>query len=198
MQYQDAYKIAEHITVRLAPHCEDERCLVAGSIRRKKAECGDIEIVCQPKATMTQSLFPEADYMRQDPMFRETVLELGKPIKGNPAGRMMQIELPQVIMLDLFMPQPDDFFRQFAIRTGSSQYSQNVIAIGWRKLGWVGTPDGLRKEEQSTPKENYFTGIKKITWTCSVSNPQLPPEWKSEEEFFEWLKVPFIIPEKRF
>ena len=39
----------------LKPFCAEKRCRVAGSVRRLKAECGDIEIVCIP---MTIKVFP--------------------------------------------------------------------------------------------------------------------------------------------
>lgn len=77
--------------------------------------------------------------------FVELVKSLGRVIKGKPDGRYMQIELPQRINLDLFMPEADDYFRQYAIRTGSAEYAAYTIAGGWRKIGWCGSDQGLRK-----------------------------------------------------
>ena len=47
MNLQQAQQIAERIKSELAPHCD--RIEIAGSIRRKKPEVKDIEIVCIPK-----------------------------------------------------------------------------------------------------------------------------------------------------
>lgn len=195
MQYPDAVRIAEDIRQQLEAHCEVGRCFIAGSIRRKKADIGDIEIVCQPKKEQVKDLFGNAIAVSSILSFKKTLNEFGKWIKGTTDGRMMQIELPyDGLMLDLFMPQPKDFFRQFAIRTGSREYSQHIIATGWKKLGWVGTHDGLRLQEQCV--ETFVND--KSKWKCPVSNPTLPPEWKDEREFFEWLRVPYLVPEKRF
>lgn len=123
-------------------------------------------------------------------------------MKGKPDGRMMQIELKnpydgvRTIMLDLFMPQPHDYYRQFAIRTGSSDYSAKVIATGWNKIGWVGTSEGLRAETECVGSKDPSTG--KVKWRCMAKNPTLPPAWQTEQEFFSWLGVQFVPPSIRF
>ncbi|MCX6753734.1 MAG: hypothetical protein NTV03_01615, partial [Candidatus Nomurabacteria bacterium] len=43
----EAMRIAEALLEELKPHCA--RIAVAGSVRRKKADCGDIELVAIPK-----------------------------------------------------------------------------------------------------------------------------------------------------
>lgn len=184
------------------PYCE--RLNIAGSVRRGKQEVHDIEIVCQPKKVKVGMVDLFGEDTRKEEVtadFVKTVRELGKVIKGKPDGRMMQIELknpfdgPYFIMLDLFMPQPHDYFRQYAIRTGSADYSHKVIAKGWLRLGWVGTSDGLRLESECIGNK---TPEGKIKWTCVVSDPKLPPAWQSEKEFFEWLGIQFIPPGIRF
>ena len=45
--HAEAQAIAQEVVEQLRPHCE--RIVVAGSIRRKKSEVGDIEIVAIPK-----------------------------------------------------------------------------------------------------------------------------------------------------
>ena len=47
MEYKNALKIAELLTAKMSDY--SERILIAGSIRRKKAECRDIEIIAVPK-----------------------------------------------------------------------------------------------------------------------------------------------------
>ena len=101
------------------------------------------------------------------------------------------LSAPQYVQLDLFIPQPDDYYRQLAIRTGSADYSARVIAYGWRKIGWVGTSDGLRKEEQVEKRGEQ--------WICSLPEHEVikPPVWASEQDFFNWLKVEYIEPQFR-
>ena len=200
---EKAKKIAIQAGEKIKPFCD--RINIAGSIRRGKSEVHDIELVCQPKKVKVGSVDLFGEDTRKEEVhaeFVKTVMSLGKVIKGKPDGRMMQIELhnpfdgARTIMLDLFMPQPADYYRQFAIRTGSADYSAKVIAEGWRRKGFVGTSDGLRMEEQCVGSKDPKT--MKVKWRCIVDNPELPPAWQSEEEFFSWLGVQYIPPAIRY
>jgi DNA polymerase/3'-5' exonuclease PolX len=87
--------------------------------------------------------------------------------------------------------QADDFYRQLAIRTGSAEYSRFIIAVGWRKKGWVGSEEGLILESEATMKNG------KYKLSVPAHQRTLPPVWQSEEEFFNWLGVPCLQPERR-
>jgi DNA polymerase/3'-5' exonuclease PolX len=189
-----ARSIADKILGQLQPYCEV--ILIAGSIRREKMEVKDIEIVCVPKRVLKGGMDLFGEDTRTTvihPDFTRTVQGLGEILKGRTDGRMMKIKLKEKIELDLFMPQPIDFWRQFAIRTGSSDYSAKVIAAAWVKNGWCGTSDGLRlqKECEPTIKDG------KTTWKCVADKPTLPPVWESEKEFFQWLGVTYVHPKMR-
>ena len=142
--------------------------------------------------------------------FIEMVNSLGKIIKGNASGKYMQIELPihhspltihhsplithhspLTINLDLFMPDDFDYYRQYAIRTGSAEYAAKVIAAGWKKIGWCGSDKGLRKIEDCI---NMPGPDGKSKWRCIKKDAELPPVWQSEEEFFRWIKVLYEKP----
>lgn len=188
MEISKAQKIAQDIVDKLTPHCD--KINIAGSIRRKKADVGDIEIVALPKTIETADGFFDVKSLRS-PEFVKVASGLGKIDKGDLSeGRMVQIELEQGIMLDLFIPQKDDYYRQYAIRTGSAKFSGDVIASGWKKKGWCGTEDGMRLQSQC--KE-----VAKNKWKCIVDEPTLPPVWSSEEEFFQWLNVKWVEPKQR-
>lgn len=182
-----AQKISTEIIEKLAPYCLPGKCLVAGSTRRKCSEVNDIEIVLlrNPKYV--------ADFKH--------LVDSWKYIKGESIGRMAQRYYKASFdeydrKIDIFMPQPNDFWRQFAIRTGSMNFSHNIIANAWTKLGWVGTESGLRRESEC---KWMYTDIRrtKKKWKCVVKSPTLPPAWESEEEFFHWLGIPYVEPEKR-
>ncbi|QMW06334.1 hypothetical protein H3H32_16310 [Spirosoma foliorum] len=190
MDLSKAQRIAEDLVVLLEDLCD--KIHIAGSIRRLKPQVKDIEIVCQPK------LFQETDFSlfggksqpaQIIPAFRRMVGMLGTPIKGKPDGRHMQIDLPSGIKLDLFMPVGTDYYRQFAIRTGSAEYSAKHIAGSWKKKGWCGTHDGLRLINDC---EETKSG-----WKVVRPNPTLPPAWQSEKEFFDWLGEKWIAPKNR-
>lgn len=193
MKHDQAFKIAVAICERLRPYCEPMRLRIAGSIRRKKPEVKDIEIVCLPKIVTVQTpdLFGGSNRQEIHSEFVHIVCEgLGRVVKGQPTGRYMQIETPEGINLDLFIPQQSDYFRQFAIRTGSADYSARVIAGGWVRAGWVGTEHGLRRADECRR-------IADTKWECTSNNPTLPPVWESEEDFFTFIGVDCIAPEKR-
>jgi hypothetical protein len=189
IELDKAKKLADSLVFQLEDYCE--KIYVAGSIRRLKPEVKDIELVVLPKkfSPTDFSLFGGVAQPAQvSPAFRRTVESFGNVIKGKPDGKYMQIEMPRIV-LDLFMPSRVDFYRQFAIRTGSADYSARVIAGGWKRKGWCGTPDGLRLITDCEEKNS--------TWKCVNPNPQLPPVWESEREFFDWLEVKWVAPEKR-
>lgn len=193
MELTQAKIIAENIEWKLKPFCD--RINIAGSVRRENPDVGDIEIVCLPKWEESKDMFGNVEYRMRSPYLQELAeVKLGKVIKGKADGRYMQIELPEGINLDLFMPEPNDYYRQLAIRTGSSDYSWKVIATGWKNNGWVGTENGLRKMSECIEKK-LTDG--KSTWSCHIGSPSLPPIWKSEEEFFEWIGVNWIEPKFR-
>lgn len=120
----DALNIAERVLEELRPHCV--RCEIAGSIRRKKAEVKDIEIVAIPK-----------DY--QVGLFESgiaTVVNKWQKVKGELPCKYTQRILPEGIKLDLFFAEPENWGLIFAIRTGSADYSHKVLAAGWVKAGY--------------------------------------------------------------
>lgn len=130
--------------------------------------------------------------------FIKAISEVGKLEAGNAeTGRYLKIRPNNLdINLDLFIPNDNDYFRQFAIRTGSKDYANRVIAGGWLRLGWCGSDKGLRKivdciNEKKSPTD-------KNQWKCVNSNAERPPVWQSEKDFFKWLNVEWIPPEARF
>ena len=183
---------SKRIVEILEPHCSVIN--IAGSIRRKKTEVKDIEIVAIPKKIfIPYDLFekergysvPIAGFVNALTQFTDTV------VKGKPDGRYMQIKVKGDETLDLFMPQEEDYFRQFAIRTGSADFSQKVIAAAWVRNGWVGTHNGLRK------RIDCVQTLDSSTWNLSNPEPELPPIWDSEQDFFKWLQIDYVKPENR-
>ena len=190
MELQRALLIAEEIERNLSPYCE--KINIAGSCRRgDRSLVKDIEIVCLPKAHLFKPLFGEDIVRGRSKQFIEIAKELGEVVKGSPLdGKYVHVNLKQGIMLDLFMPESRDYYRQYAIRTGSADYSFKVLAAGWRRKGWCGTPDGLRRVRDC--KE-----VKKSVWKCINPQAELPPVWQSEHEFFDWIGVRWIKPSLR-
>jgi len=124
MKYAEALKIAEQIKSLLAPHCE--RIEIAGSIRRRKLEVKDIEIVAIPKP-YDIGLFESGI---------ATVVNRWEKVKGELPCKYTQRILPEGIKLDLFFAEKDNWGLIYAIRTGSAEYSHRVLATGWVRKGY--------------------------------------------------------------
>ncbi len=127
MRYEDAIIIAERIKSELAPYCE--RLEIAGSIRRKKPEVKDIEIVAIPKPY-------EIDMFESN---LAIAVNQWEKVKGNlqyGKCKYTQRILPDGIKLDLFFAEPGNWGLIYAIRTGSADYSHRVLASGWVKRGY--------------------------------------------------------------
>lgn len=186
MKYEQAIKIAESYRENLLPYCK--RIDIAGSVRRERPLAGDIELLLMPDLSqvgepVSVDLFETVTI----PKLFEVLKRMGDGThKCEPDSRQVKILLPQDIMLDIYIPQAHDYFRQLAIRTGNWVYARNVIAAGWVRCGWVGTRDGLRRRDQC-----HKVGNK---WVTFAPSPELPPVWESEEAFFKFIDAPFISP----
>ena len=124
MKYNEALLIAEKVKSLLAPHCE--RVEIAGSIRRRKPEVKDIEIVAIPKP-FDVGLFESGI---------ATVVNQWPKVKGSLPCKYTQRRLPEGIKLDLFFATKENWGMIFAIRTGSADYSHKVLARKWASLGY--------------------------------------------------------------
>lgn len=106
----------------LEPACE--RILIAGSIRREKAEIGDIEIVLIPKREPIENIFGDVvDYRSLLDML--LIHELDLPIiKDGPKYKQV---IWQGMQADLFIASPATWGCIATIRTGSADFTQWLV-----------------------------------------------------------------------
>jgi DNA polymerase/3'-5' exonuclease PolX len=149
MKLHQAKQIAERIKSELSPHCE--RIEIAGSIRRQKPEVKDIEIVCIPKPYDT-GLFESGI---------ATVINQWQKVKGELPCKYTQRILPDGIKVDIFFAEPGNWGLIYAIRTGSAEYSHNVLATGWVKKGYNSKDGYLHKngKDIAVPEEETLFKI---------------------------------------
>jgi len=160
MEYHYALELAEKYKAMLAPHCE--RIEIAGSIRRMKVECRDIELVAIPKPYEI-GLFASGI---------ATVVNQWQKVKGELPCYYTQRLLPEGIKLDLFFAEPGNFGFQYAIRTGSAEYSHNVLGFGWTYAGYFAEHGYL-----------YKLGVKH--------------EIREESDLFDLIGIPYVEPTMR-
>lgn len=157
MILEEALLIAERIKAEMAPHCE--RLEIAGSIRRKKPEVKDIEIVAIAK--------PYEIDMFEDGL--ASVVNKWEKVKGNMQYgkcKYTQRILPDGIKLDLFFAEPGNWGLIYAIRTGSADYSHRVLASGWVKRGYKSIEGYIHSGERKieTPEEEDLFRISNVEW----------------------------------
>ena len=133
MKYEDAIVIAKRIKAELAPHCD--RIEIAGSIRRKKPEVGDIEIVCIPKP-YNVDLFESGI---------ATVINKWEKVKGELPCKYTQRLLPDGTKVDIFTATRDNWGLILAIRTGSAEFSHLVLCSNWARKGYKSVKGYLTK-----------------------------------------------------
>jgi len=142
----DAQRVADKLAARLAPACE--RIEVAGSIRRGKAEVGDIELVAIPRfearAVAAQiGLFDSDVPTEQANLLDEelaVMLDLGMIWRHPPRGWdappawgerykkcWLQLRPGQMAQVDLFLADARNWGAIFAIRTGPHDFSAALV-----------------------------------------------------------------------
>jgi len=162
MKLAEALDLAHKAVGELRPYCH--RIEIAGSIRRKKPQVGDIELVCIP---MGAKLFRFVDAVNKWPR-----------IKGLPTGKYTQREY-HGIKIDLFICNPKTWACNFAIRTGSAEFSHG-LAIRAREIGLCFKNAQL--------------------WRMSFDEPRLSPlsTYINEEvDVFTALRIKWVEPENR-
>src|SRR2546430_12519050 len=113
----EATRIADAVVADLEPHCE--RVAIAGSLRRQKAEVGDLELVAIPKMVLgglwgTEEQNALWTHLQTSGAYRF--------LKGNRSdARMHQLSLVvhAGVQLDLFLAQTDNWGWIYLLRTGS-------------------------------------------------------------------------------
>lgn len=171
---------AERLVDELRPVCT--RIEVAGSIRRLKPLCSDIELVCVPsfhELANPDSLFAEPErmnaldeYVTTHPHFGYRLDKLGRVANGPRYKRLMVGD----VALDLFsVLEPAQFGVIMVIRTGDADFSKRCVTPTPR--GWL--PSDCRVRDGAV-------------WRGDEMIPM--PE---EEDFFRLLGRPVERPESR-
>jgi len=161
MELVKARGIAEKYMEQLRPHCF--RIEIAGSIRREKPEVKDIEIVAIPRPYESIGIFQTGI---------ATVVNQWPKVKGELPCKYTQRLLPEGIKLDLFFANKNNWGLIFAIRTGSAEYSHQILAKGW-----------VAKGCKSIRGHLYYHGH-----TVQTSE---------EEDIFKLIGIPWTEPSKR-
>lgn len=144
---------AKEIVKRISPYCANIE--IAGSIRRKCSDVGDIEIVAIP-------LMPKLRELRDI-----VNVEWGRPEIGKFPSRYTRIR--SIMQIDFFWPSPQTWGMTYFIRTGSAEFVRGALSH-WKAI----THGGYSKDcvlhladdtTRPTPEEtDVFTALE-WKWT---------------------------------
>ena len=184
-----AEAFAEAAREILAPFCD--RLEVGGSIRRRKADIGDVELVAIPKTAPAQvdlfgTITSERDLLHErcEELLRAGVFahrpdKNGHPAFGHKFKRLLFTHDGDTFPLDLFAVPPAEWGVAFTIRTGSSGFTHRLVMS--RLYGGM-MPAGMREHGNAiwdggrlvpTPEEADVFAALCLAW--------LPPELRTDD-----------------
>ena len=161
-----AKEVANELKQMLEPCCN--RIAIAGSIRRRKPEVGDIELLVIPRANYLDKLLH--DLMMQN-VLAMRLNKRGQRAYG-PKNKLM-VHLPSGIGLDIFSTTEECWPVALVIRTGGAETNKRIAMAAINK-GWHLKAYG---SGFSTPQGNII---------CN-----------SEREVFELVELPYQEPWER-
>lgn len=176
MNLKTADSYAAKITEWLQPFCE--KIALAGSIRRRRPECGDVDLVCIPKTTQEIDLLGNVistknlllselvRYVRATP-----TAYWSKACEPQPTATNLLLHLPKC-QLDVWCASEANFATRLICRTGSKDHN---VWIAQRTIRFGGHWDSY----------NHLRLGSQII---------LP---KTETELYAALDLPFVEPENR-
>jgi DNA polymerase/3'-5' exonuclease PolX len=167
MDYLEARALAEKVCHQLVPYCE--KIKIAGSIRRKKSQVSDIDIVCIPKTKPVKDLFGMISHHERDPGFINVVNQWDK-LKGDATGKYMQ-RMVEGHKLEIACATPDNWGNILLIRTGNSDFSHLIMKIV--------------NSRGFTQKDGFLYRNERMI--------HVPEEWV----YFKTLGIPYVEPELR-
>lgn len=130
MKLEQAENLAEQFIREIAVYCE--KIKIVGSIRRKKKECRDIDLVLLAKPEQLWNL----------------LLKLKKLSKSVVDGKQVKRVIYKGEQIDLYFATPETWGVLILIRTGSAQHNIKLSMIA-RKKGMKLTHKGLIKDEKN-------------------------------------------------
>ena len=171
--YADALTIAQQLLAALEPGCT--RSIIAGSLRRRKPEIGDIEIVALPKLEPVSDMFGDV-VLGQEVNLLDVALAALAPLhytKNGPKYKQFSFD---GMTVDLFLASSATWGAVATIRTGSADFTHWLVTE--RRHGGA-CPGGMSFREGRI----WFAG-------AALDTPE-------ERDVFEAVEQPWIEPVER-
>lgn len=161
----EAQRLAAAVIDLLQPYCD--RIEVAGSVRRQKVDCGDIEIVCIPKAQFN---------LLMEPYRAANKIENALDAVGYKCPRFNGEHFKQFSVgpcnVDLFITSPECWGVIYTIRTGGADFSHKLVTpknLGGLLRSYLQVKDGRLQYRETgvqldTPEEIDVFNAVGIAW----------------------------------
>jgi len=181
-----AMPVAQAFLDLLSPYSAPDRCMIVGSLRRRKQWVGDIEIVYVPRFRLvTADLFkPSASKMENtadkvlDAMLGQGLIVKRPNCDGSPCwgdSNKYAVHRATGLAVDFFATTEDCWWNAVVTRTGGKQNNINISSAAIR-LGW-----------------NY-----EACGRGFVSQRGLPyHQTTSERDVFDFVRLPYLEPHRR-
>lgn len=179
-----------------------ERVAIAGSIRRRRPEVKDVELVCVPRSSAGDLFGTDlADVER----VRHELTKWGSLEKSG--DRYIRVALgfglgPAGTCCDVFLVHPPaQWGTILAIRTGPRAFGVLCVSKlkgkGWRcRQGAVWRPYGRVDERMGTPAHMFAEDTEGVDPDATVQTWANVPT-PTEAEFFQAADVPYVEPHRR-
>ena len=130
MELEKARAIAEELKRLLEPDCE--RVAIAGSIRRRKSDVGDIELLCIPKYDgLADMLDRELQTLLFGGVLDFRLNKRGSRVYG-PKNKLM-VHVPSGIGVDIFSTTEECWPVALAVRTGGKDTNMHIASAALEK-----------------------------------------------------------------
>lgn len=166
-ELEHAVAVAENLRDKLAPACVPGFCMICGSIRRLKADVGDIEIVYVPRTEPRRAkddFFSVVNTNLADEIiadwYQAKVLDKRQNVKGSemfgPKNKLMR-HVATGIPVDLFSTTEECFWNYVFCRTGPAELNEE-IAKRARAMGlmWKPTSQGFARVDENDSVLEWF------------------------------------------
>ena len=148
-----AEPVATSLGKLLTPYCQ--AIVIAGSIRRRKAKVGDIELLCISKVTSSQDMLGGLatnqytldvaleDMTRQEDLLQRRLNKAGRPTFG-PSNKLL-IHVPTGIPVDIFSASEKNWGMAMVVRTGPREFNVRMMTrfleLGMKGHAYGGVTD---------------------------------------------------------
>ena len=165
---EEAEPVATSLVKLLSPYCQ--AIVIAGSIRRRKAQVGDIELLCVSRVTIPQDMFGGLatsqhtldvaleDMTREGDLLQRRLNKAGRPTFG-PSNKLL-IHVPTGIPVDVFSASKRNWGMAMVLRTGPREFNVRMMTrfleLGMKGHAYGGVTDRNGNEVSCQNEHEVF------------------------------------------